>query len=117
MTKSNRIRELHAEGLRPAEIAKRLNCRYQFVHGVLTKAKLITPRTQAEPRAAQTPKPPLTADALVAGGFERTACWVLSADGALELEGSLASKSGLYAFVLGKAQCTSASRSARSKSE
>jgi hypothetical protein len=55
------------------------------------------PKTAAPPLPA---KPILTAQALLAGGFERTSRWVLAPDGHLALEVPLPRQPGVYAFVL-----------------
>jgi hypothetical protein len=45
-------------------------------------------------------KPALTAQALLAGGFELTSRWVLTSDGRLALEQALPVQPGVYAFVM-----------------
>jgi hypothetical protein len=51
------------------------------------------------PKTATTFKPPLTADALLAGGFARISSWHLTPTGGLVLEVALPKQVGVYAFV------------------
>jgi hypothetical protein len=106
MTKSDQIRALAAEGLKPAEIAKRLGIRYQHAYNVLNAgpANKFSNTISADIKVGKTappvsiPKPPLTVDILLAGGFRRVSQWMLSGDD-LVLESSVPKDVGVYAFA------------------
>lgn len=102
MTKSDQIRALAAEGLKPAEIAARLGIRYQRAYNVLNQSRPRSVAKVVDPVAAKTipstTRPPLTVDILLAGGFVRLGRWVVSAD-VLSLETPAPKAKGVYAFV------------------
>jgi hypothetical protein len=59
------------------------------------------PLTRREaPKTARPVKPALTAQALLAGGFELTGRWVLASDRRLALESALPLHPGVYAFAM-----------------
>lgn len=107
MSVSDSIRALAREGLRPAEIAKRLGIRYQHAYNVLKADGALTPASGANapagaellPNAPLIAKPPLTVDALIAGGFALSCRWILSEAGDLVLDGQLPKAVGVYAFA------------------
>ncbi|RYE71924.1 MAG: hypothetical protein EOO81_04735, partial [Oxalobacteraceae bacterium] len=81
MTKSDQVRALAAEGLKPAEIAARLGIRYQHAYNVLNQSR---PRSMAKVVDAvvaktvhSTTRPSLTVDILLAGGFVHLGQWVV----------------------------------------
>src|SRR5688500_2907010 len=96
MSVSDNIRALAREGLKPAEIAKRLGIRYQHAYGVLKTDGALAAASGKAPADADVPpkalpvsKPTLTVDALLAGGFALSCRWVLSAAGEVVLDGQL----------------------------
>jgi len=106
MSVSDNIRALAREGLKPAEIAKRLGIRYQHAYGVLKTDGALAAASGKAPADADVPpkalpvsKPTLTVDALLAGGFALSCRWVLSAAGEVVLDGQLPKAVGVYAFV------------------
>lgn len=99
MSKSAQIRELAAQGVGTAEIARRLGIRYQFAYGVLARVnQLPSSARQAKPPTAV--KPELTAERLLAGGFVLAASWVSDAEGGIALNKPLPKEAGVYAFVI-----------------
>ena len=101
MSISDNIRLLARDGLSTADIARRLGIRYQHAYNVLkasaTTGTVPKVRTIRVPPTAQ--KPPLTTDALVAGGFALSSRWLLSKEGNLVLETRLPKVVGVYAFA------------------
>lgn len=95
MTKSDQIRALAKEGLRNADIARRLGIRPQFVSNVLRRSP--SGRAAPPPKIMKV-KPPLTTDILVTGGFVRTSQW-LANHAELALDGDLPRVTGVYAMV------------------
>jgi hypothetical protein len=79
------IRSLASEGLRTAEIAKRLEIRYQQVYAVLR------PKQRAL-------KPQLPIQTLLTAGFERVAVWRLSSANELYPDRPIPPNAGVYAF-------------------
>jgi hypothetical protein len=104
MSISERIRTLAREGLGTAEIARRLGIRYQHVYKVLKDGRLLASTSTASSTIdpLDTPlvsKPQLKLDVLIAGGFARSGCWVLSGTGDLVLDQPLPKLVGVYAFA------------------
>jgi hypothetical protein len=98
MTKADQIRALAKEGLRNADIARRLEIRPQHVSTVLRRSSIDRPPSPARAAARPIEKPPLTTDILIEGGFERAAQWVVQED-ELVLDGALPKLTGVYAMV------------------
>ncbi|WP_235909083.1 hypothetical protein [Brucella anthropi] len=82
-TKSDRIRALAAQGMKPAEIAKELGIRYQRAYNVINggadryrgpSVELVADGAIANP----VQKPVLTAELLISGGFRQVSRWALS---------------------------------------
>ena len=96
MSGSEDIRSLAREGMSVADIARRLGIQYQRAYGVLKTANMLP---TSRPAIAAAPKPPLSVEALVRGGFELSARWVLSDAGDLTIEGPLPKAAGVYAFA------------------
>ena len=96
MSVSEDIRSLAREGMSVADIARRLGIRYQKAYSVL-KASNMLPTSR--PAIVAAPKPPLSVDALVGGGFELSARWILSAAGELAIDRPLPKAAGVYAFA------------------
>lgn len=99
---SEEIRLLAREGLRVAEIARRLGIRYQHAYNVL-KADGLLPTTRAilpgEAKSTRPTKPSLQVEELLASGFEFSGRWVLSDAGDLTIDRRLSSSVGVYAFA------------------
>jgi hypothetical protein len=76
MTKADQIRALAKEGLRNADIARRLEIRPQHVSTVLRRSSIARPPSPSRV-SARPEKPRLTAEILMAGGFSRAAQWVV----------------------------------------
>lgn len=103
-TKSDQIRALGAEGVKPAEIAKRLGIRYQHAYNVLSandsskeqRNKESTEKIKKSTHENQ--KKILSILKLKEGGFTRVAHWVLRED-SISIEGEVPTQSGAYAFV------------------
>lgn len=87
MTVANQILKLAREGRSTAEIASLLNVRFNRVRNVVGKAGL------------QLQKPPLTAQALLAGGFTLLGTWQPTDDGRIAIDQVLPEAAGTYAFV------------------
>jgi hypothetical protein len=98
MTKADQIRALAKDGLRNADIARRLEIRPQHVSNVLRRSSIDRPPSPSPASAKPAGKPPLTVEILVAGGFSRAAQWVVQED-ELVLDGSLPKLTGVYAMV------------------
>ena len=96
MSGSEDIRSLGREGMSVADIARRLGIRYQRAYGVLKTANMLP---TSRPAIAAAPKPPLSVDALVRGGFELSARWILSAEGEPTIDRPLPQAAGVYAFA------------------
>jgi|SRR5215203_3313643 len=106
MTISDDIRALADQGLTVAEIARRLNIRYQHAYGVLKESgSLPTGRSAARPvggkpgRVHVGRKPPLSVDDLVGGGFEFAGRWILTDLCDFALDRPIAKAPGVYAFA------------------
>jgi hypothetical protein len=101
MSTSEKIRALAQEGLATAEIARRLNIRYQHAYKVLSDAKKHVPKKLSKSPMVNppTPKPPLLVSDLERGGFEFSGRWVLSEDNSLISDRSLPKAVGVYAFA------------------
>lgn len=85
-----------------AEIARKLNIRYQFAYKVLRSKHQLpaTVGTSAIQSALRSPsKPKLIAQELLACGFHHAGKWALSSDGQLIIEGVLPKAAGVYAFA------------------
>lgn len=107
MTLSEDIRALADQGLGVAEIARRLSIRYQHAYNVLKRSGSLPPRRTAEKPVAESaglarigPKPPLSVDELVVGGFAFTARWILTDAGEIALDRPVANAIGVYAFAM-----------------
>lgn len=98
MTKADQIRALAKEGLRNADIARRLEIRPQHVSNVLSRSSIARPPSPARASATLVVKPRLTTEILMAGGFSRAAQWMVQED-ELALDGSLPKLTGVYAMV------------------
>ena len=105
-TKSERIRDFGREGVPVAEIARRLDIRYQHARKVLLEAQLLPRSTRtvnlagiAKASAVKKVKPALHIDELLLAGFELISKWKLSADGEIFSEELLPKKVGVYAFA------------------
>jgi hypothetical protein len=101
MSTSGKIRALAQEGLTTAEIARRLNIRYQHAYKVLKDAQTHPPKKLKEaivvgPSIA---KPPLLVEELERGGFEFSGRWVLGPDSSLVSDRPLPKAVGVYAFA------------------
>jgi hypothetical protein len=106
MSVSEDIRALAREGLTVAEIARRLGIRYQHAYKVLKDDGLLPePRTglttvaNVPARASVKPKPSLSVEELVRGGFEFSGRWMLSDAGDLKIDRPLPRAVGVYAVV------------------
>jgi hypothetical protein len=107
VTVSENIRVLAQQGLTVAEIARRLGIRYQHAYKVLKTDQASTPastgaaalKPKSSIRVAASPKPPLTVETLLAGGFKLSSRWLLSVEGDLKLDPPLPKEVGVYAFV------------------
>lgn len=98
MTKADQIRALAKEGLRNADIARRLEIRPQHVSSVLRRSSIDRAPSPTRAPALVVEKPRLTAEILIAGGFSRAAQWTVQED-ELALDGSLPKLTGVYAMV------------------
>jgi hypothetical protein len=107
MNISDNIRALAHEGLSTTEIARRLEIRYQHAYNVLKAGGKIptasiiarATTTGGSSRALAPPKPSLTVDQLVAGGFVLSGRWILSDAGDLVPDRLLPKVVGVYAFA------------------
>jgi hypothetical protein len=105
-TKSEKIRELGREGTPVAEIAHKLDIRYQHARKVLLDAGLLPGSTRAvssermpkEP-TVKTVKPILYINELLVAGFAFKAKWKLAASGEVSPDTPLPKEVGVYAFV------------------
>lgn len=97
VSKSDRIRQLAAEGVSVSEIARRLGIRYQFAYGVLRRGAATG--TTGTALAAPANRPHLTTETLVNAGFTHSATWSKSDTGSLVVEPRLPSAAGVYAFA------------------
>jgi hypothetical protein len=107
MTVSEDIRALADQGLGVAEIARRLGIRYQHAYAVLKRSGALPPRRSAERPVAETagrarigPKPPLSVEELVGGGFAFAGRWILADAGEIALDRPLPNAVGVYAFAM-----------------
>ena len=105
-TKSEKIRELGREGTPVAEIARKLDIRYQHARKVLLDAGLLpeSTRTVNLEKIARAPtekkmKPSLQISELLSAGFAFTAKWKLVASGELAPDTPLPKEVGVYAFA------------------
>lgn len=96
-TKSEQIRDLHAEGLSTSEIARKIGIRYQFAYGVLQKRLQLKKKSKKTVRVLRE-KPLLKASRLLEGGFVRVSQWALLGQN-LRLESPLPKVPGVYAFA------------------
>lgn len=87
MALADQILELARAGHSTAEIAASLDVRFNRVRSVVGKAGL------------QLRKPPLTAEALLAGGFTFLGNWQPTTDGRISIDHVLPEAAGTYAFV------------------
>jgi hypothetical protein len=108
MSVSESIRSLRREGMGVTEIARRLNIRYQHAYKVLRDADMlpaprpaVSAQQQASASPASAPKPPLSVETLVSGGFAFAARWILSDAGDLIADRPLPKAVGVYAFAKG----------------
>ena len=105
-TKSDKIRELGRSGTPVADIARKLDIRYQHARNVLLKAGLLpgsSPKANAEkiPKEPKVEKikPQLHISDLLNTGFEFTAKWKLSEEGHIYSDTPLPKGVGVYAFA------------------
>lgn len=98
MTTSERIRSLAQDGFSVAEIARRLDIRYQHAYKVCRDAGLTRMGAEKPSESLPAAKPRLTADRLLQNGFERAGCWVVSGD-VLIAPPDLPKCGGVYAFA------------------
>ena len=102
MSKADQIRDLAAEGLKPAEIAKRLGIRYQHAYNVVNagNGRIASQTNPLEINLGdrQGSRPSLTVELLIAGGFQWVSRWMLSGEH-LVLEMPVPREVGVYAFV------------------
>lgn len=80
-----------------ADIAREVGVRYQHAYNVLKRSNGVTPQKR-EKRMPAPPKPTLTSDILLKGGFLHSATWRLTAD-ILEIDQPLPKDEGVYAFA------------------
>jgi hypothetical protein len=103
MSTSEKIRALALEGLTTAEIARRLNIRYQHAYKVLKDANKQVPKKSKTTTTIVVDPPisklPLAVQELERGGFEFSGRWVLGADNSLMSDRSLPKAVGVYAFA------------------
>ncbi|WP_254701281.1 GIY-YIG nuclease family protein [Neorhizobium galegae] len=102
MTKADQIRALAADGLEVAEIARRLDIRYQQAYNVLkgrNRSASIPDVVVPVPIALKPMKPRLPVETLIAGGGTLASRWLLSADGDLVLDMPVPKAVGVYSFV------------------
>jgi hypothetical protein len=107
VTVSEDVRALANQGLGVAEIARRLGIRYQHAYGVLKRSGSLPRRDSAgkpvdQPagRVRIRPKPPLSVDDLLGGGFALAGRWILTDAGEIALDRPVANAVGVYAFAL-----------------
>jgi hypothetical protein len=88
-----------------ANIARRLGISYQHAYNVLKASNMLPASRPSNSTAMETPssqatllKPVLSVEALVRGGFQFSARWVLSDAGELMIDGHLPAAAGVYAF-------------------
>jgi hypothetical protein len=107
-TTASKIRALAKAGCDRAEIAKRLNIRYQHVRNVLLRSGI----TGGLRREAEAEREPVEVDAtpatredtswevLIQGGFLLLGEWTLDPESALKLDARAPNTPGVYAFVV-----------------
>jgi hypothetical protein len=107
MTVSEDIRALAHQGLGVAEIARRLGIRYQHAYVVLKRSGALPQRRSGEKPVAESagrarigPKPRLSVDDLVGGGFAFAGRWILTDAGEIALDRPVTNAVGVYAFAM-----------------
>ena len=98
MTKSDQIRDLAKQGIEVAEIARRLNIRYQHAYNVL-KRRIVPTVKSGWPKNEAKEKPPLKVITLTRSEFQFAGRWIVSAKGALVCDRPLPKEIGVYAFA------------------
>ncbi len=112
-TKSERIREFGREGVPVAEIARKLDIRYQHARKVLLEAGLLPGSTRvvnsektAKVLTVKKPKPSLHISELLSAGFSFTAKWKLGGSGEVSPDTPLPKEIGVYAFARDDIRCS-----------
>ena len=102
MSVSDEIRALALAGSSVAEVARKLNIRYQHAYNVLKRSGApvdnATRNRDRLPEASKT-KPELTTQALSQRGFQLSGKWVLATDGSVKADQKLPKEVGVYAFA------------------
>ncbi len=102
MTKANQIRALATEGLSVADIARKMDIRYQHAYHVLSRSGMlanVARRSETYSKPSITTKPTLQIDELINAGFEHGADWLLTEQGILALNTHLPKECAVYAMV------------------
>lgn len=95
MSKSAAIRELASQGVPVAEIARRLNIKYQFAYNVIAKDGVPKVRSPSPEPAV---KPLLPVALLLGSGFVRSGQWTAGL-AMPTIEGDIPRAAGVYAFA------------------
>ncbi|MCE8508231.1 hypothetical protein KBY28_07190 [Ruegeria pomeroyi] len=102
MTKAEQIRELFGQGVSTAEIARRLEIRYQHAYNVLRRSGLLLTGKVSISQNMQGQSPPaLSKEELLAGGFIDSCLWKLDEQDRLCVPAELPKSPGVYAFCEG----------------
>lgn len=99
-TKSDQIRALAKSGVSVSEIAEKLAIRYQHAYNVCRAAGLLVRSPAAAAMVgSRHPKPALSVERLLEGGFTTAGAWILANDN-IRCSSPLPNERGVYAFSI-----------------